>query len=68
MYKWRITYGEYYSAFNRAAQFWSVVESVVLWAITGRALHHLCETTDVSSCLLGLAWKFDQGILMTCTT
>ena len=53
---------------TRAAQFWSVVGSVVLWVITGRALHHLCETTDVSSCLLGLAWKFDQWILMTCTT
>ena len=53
---------------TRTAQFWSVVGSVVLWVITGRALHHLCETTDVSSCLLGLAWKFDQCILMTCTT
>ena len=57
-----------HGARNRAAQFWSVVGSVVLWVITGRALHHLCETTDVSSCLLGLAWKFDQWILMTCTT
>ena len=37
-----------------------LVGLVVLWVITGRALHHLCETTDVSSCLLGLAVKFDQ--------